>query len=67
LASRDSLPQGGEASFTAIEIDQQLVDRHGLAIPAGVPPGDYQLRLSVQDQADSRPLDLLDADGQPQG
>jgi 4-amino-4-deoxy-L-arabinose transferase-like glycosyltransferase len=66
-ASRDSLPQGGEASFTAMEIGQQLVDRHGLVIPAGVPPGDYQLRLSVQDQANSRPLDLLDAEGQPHG
>jgi hypothetical protein len=66
-ASRDSLPQGGEASFTAVEIGQQLVDHHGLAIPAGVPPGDYQLRLSVRDQATGRPLDLLDADGQPQG
>jgi hypothetical protein len=66
-ASRDSLPQGGEASFTAMEIGQQLVDRHGLAIPAGVPPGDYQLRLSVRDQANSRSLDLLDAEGQPQG
>jgi 4-amino-4-deoxy-L-arabinose transferase-like glycosyltransferase len=66
-ASRDSLPQGGEASFASMEVGQQLIDRHGLAIPAGVPPGSYQLRLSVQDQVNSRPLDLLDAEGQPRG
>jgi 4-amino-4-deoxy-L-arabinose transferase-like glycosyltransferase len=66
-ASRDSLPQGGETSFTELAIDEQLEDRHGLAIPAGTPPGDYQLRLSVYDQSDDYPLDLLDAQDQPQG
>ncbi len=66
-ASRDSLPQGGDASFTDLAIGEQLLDRHGLAIPAGTPPGDYQLRLSVRDQADDGPLDVLDAQGQPQG
>jgi hypothetical protein len=66
-ASRDSLPQGGAASFTELAIGERLVDRHGLAIPAGTPPGDYQLRLSVYDQSDDHPLDLLDAQDQPQG
>ncbi len=66
-ASRDSLPQGGDASFTDLAIGEQLLDRHGLAVPAGTPPGDYQLRLSVRDQADDGPLDVLDAQGQPQG
>jgi 4-amino-4-deoxy-L-arabinose transferase-like glycosyltransferase len=66
-ASRDSLPQGGEISFTELATGEQLADRHGLAIPAGTPPGDYQLRLSVYDQSDDYPLDLLDAQDQPQG
>jgi len=66
-AGRDSLPQGGEASFTALDVGRSLEDHHGLLIPAGTPPGDYQLRLSVRDQASDRPLDLLDAQGQPQG
>ena len=66
-ASRDSRPQGGDASFTALSPGQRLTDHHGLLVPAGTPPGDYQLRLSVVSQLDDRPLDLLDAGGQPQG
>jgi hypothetical protein len=66
-ASRDSRPQGGDASFTALSPGERLTDHHGLLVPAGTPPGDYQLRLSVVSQLDDRPLDLLDAGGQPQG
>ena len=66
-AGRDSLPQGGDASFTDLTLGESLVDRHGLLVPAGTPPGDYQLRLSVYDQAKDRALDVLDDQGQPQG
>ena len=66
-ASQDSLPQGGLASFTALAPGEALVDQHGLLIPAGLPPGQYQLHLSVVNQADERALDLLDAQAQPQG
>lgn len=66
-ASRDSLPRGGDASFTDLAVGESLIDRHGLMVPAGTPPGDYQLRLSVYDQAGDHPLDLLDDQDQPQG
>ncbi len=66
-ASRDSLPRGGNFSFTKLAGGERLVDHHGLAIPAGTPPGNYQLRLGIYDQADDHPLDVLDAQGQPQG
>jgi hypothetical protein len=66
-SSRDSLPQGGDASFTDLAVGESLIDRHGLVVPAGTPPGDYQLRLSVYDQADEHPLDVLDDQDQPQG
>jgi 4-amino-4-deoxy-L-arabinose transferase-like glycosyltransferase len=66
-ASRDSLPQGGDASFTDLTAGERLIDRHGLTVPAGTPPGDYQLRLGVYDQADDHPLDVLDDQDQPQG
>jgi 4-amino-4-deoxy-L-arabinose transferase-like glycosyltransferase len=66
-AARDSLPQGGDASFGDLAVGQPLIDHHGLAIPAGTPPGDYQLRLSVYDTADQQPLDLVDDQHQPQG
>jgi 4-amino-4-deoxy-L-arabinose transferase-like glycosyltransferase len=66
-ATRDSLPQGGDASFSDLADGQPLMDHHGLAILAGTPPGDYQLRLSVYDTADQQPLDLVDDQHQPQG
>ena len=44
-----------------------LIDRHGLLIPAGTPPGLYRLLLSLRRVNDDRPLDLLDAAGQPLG
>jgi hypothetical protein len=40
-----------------------------LPLPAspGTPPGEYRLWLSLYDEADSRPLELLDSAGAPQG
>ncbi len=40
-----------------------------LPLPAapGTPPGEYQLWLSLYDEASGRPLDLLDSAGTPQG
>ena len=66
-ASRDSRPRGGQISFADLPIGEQLVDQHGLLIPAGTPPGIYQLRLSVHPAEAERPLDLLDERGQPLG
>lgn len=42
-------------------------DRLGLLVPSGTPPGTYRLLLSVSPDAASRPLDVLDATGRPQG
>ena len=66
-ATRDSLPKAAQASFGQIQAGQTLRDRHGLLITPGTPPGNYELRLSVTRRADSRPLDLHNAAGQPQG
>lgn len=46
---------------------QTVSARHGVLISAGTPPGNYTLKLSLTRQADERPLDILDSDGQPQG
>ncbi len=66
-AQRDSEPAGGTYPFFRWQAGETVTDRHGLWVPAGTPPGDYRLRLSVYRARDGRALDLLDAKGQPQG
>lgn len=66
-AGRDSCPEGGQASFARLAPGATLLDRHGILVPAGTPPGEYALQLSVIDEDSERPLDVLDAGGQPQG
>jgi hypothetical protein len=66
-AGRDSRPLGGQSSFRLLAPGATLVDRHGVLIPAGTPPGEYQLRLGLVRERDERPLDVLDEQGQPQG
>ncbi len=44
-----------------------MLDHHGLLVPAGTPPGDYQLRLGVYRAADEQGLTVLDENSIPQG
>ena len=46
-AQRDSQPLGGLQSFSDWQTGTPLFDRHGLLVPAGTPPGDYQLTARV--------------------
>ena len=57
-ASRDSDPRAGQRPFNAMSIGETLIDRHGLLIEAGTPPGHYRLLLSVRRIGDAQPLDL---------
>ncbi len=66
-AGRDSRPLGGQHSFRLLAPGATLHDHHGILIPAGTPPGEYQLRLGLVRERDERPLDVLDEQGQPQG
>ncbi|MBN1221477.1 MAG: glycosyltransferase family 39 protein [Anaerolineae bacterium] len=66
-AIRDSHPRASQTFFTDLAIGDTLIDRHGLLIPAGTPPGRYRLLLSIRRVSDAHPLDLLDTEGQPQG
>ena len=65
--TRDSHPQAGQTLFTDMGLADIVVDRHGLLTPAGAPPGNYRLWLSVRRVSDAHPLDLLDEAGQPLG
>ncbi|MFQ5611354.1 MAG: glycosyltransferase family 39 protein [Anaerolineae bacterium] len=67
-ASRDSHPRAGQVHLVDLAEGQSLADRHGLRVPAGTPPGRYQLRLSLRrDDPQATPIDLLDEAGQPLG
>ncbi len=66
-AVQDSEPLGGLLPFHEQSVGSELSDRHGLLIPAGTPPGSYQLRLGVYRLEDGRWLDILDRRGAPQG
>lgn len=48
-AQRNSAPHNGLLSFASIAPGTQVTDRHGLALPATVPPGSYRLMAGVFD------------------
>jgi hypothetical protein len=55
-AQRDSAPAGGLHPTTGWSGGAPVADRHALFVPAGTPPGVYEIRLSV-----SGPAGTLDA------
>jgi hypothetical protein len=64
---RDSEPMAGLSPFSAWQEGEQMLDHHGLLVPAGTPPGDYQLRLGVYRATDEQELTVLDENSIPQG
>lgn len=69
-AQRDSAPANGQRPFDQWSVNQAGEDRHALWIPAGTPPGRYDLRIQVYLQSGDtaeRPLDVLDSQGQARG
>ncbi len=66
-ASEDREPVGGLRPFHQQPVGGEILDQHGLLVPAGTPPGSYQLRLGVYRLEDGRWLDVLDQNGEPQG
>jgi len=64
---RDSEPMAGLSPFSAWREGEPVPDHHGLLVPAGTPPGDYQLRLGVYRATDKRGLTVLDENSIPQG
>lgn len=51
-AQRDSAPRAGRDSFTLWTAGEARLDRLGLLVPAGTPPGDYRLTLQVYRTSD---------------
>jgi len=51
-AQHDGEPGGGLAPTTAWTPGMTVIDRHGILIPADLPPGEYTLAVGVYDAGD---------------
>jgi hypothetical protein len=63
-AGHDSQPCGGHYPTTTWQVGQVILDVHPLAVPAGTPPGDYQIEAGLYDLATMGRLPATDALGQ---
>jgi hypothetical protein len=66
VAQTDSAPAGGMRPTGSWAEGEQIADRHGLLLPAGLPPGKYELRAGMYLPAGDR-LPVQDAAGNPLG
>jgi 4-amino-4-deoxy-L-arabinose transferase-like glycosyltransferase len=66
-AQQDSAPVAGLRPFATWADGEVVSDRHGLLIPAGTPPGNYSLKLSVYNSTTGQSLSLRDTAGRLQG
>jgi hypothetical protein len=55
-AQRDAPPFGGLDPSPAWPVGEAQIDRHGLLVPAGTPPGEYRLMLRVYRIQDAEAL-----------
>lgn len=61
-ASHDSEPLAGLLPFSELPLGATLRDSQGLLVPAGTPPGTYQLRLSLYSDPERAPLEVTSAE-----
>ncbi len=58
-AQSDAQPASGTLATTTWESGQGVADRHSLAIPAGMPPGDYAGRVMMYDSETGAPAFIV--------
>jgi hypothetical protein len=51
IAQHDGVPGGGQRPVTGWQPGEVITDNHGLVIPPGIPPGEYQLAVVLYDPA----------------
>jgi hypothetical protein len=56
VAQHDSPPNGGYTPTSTWEPAQEILDRHGLALPGDLPAGDYRLIAGMYDPATGKRL-----------
>lgn len=54
VAQRDAEPVGESRPTNTWQTGETIVDRHGLLVPPGTPPGSYRLITGLYDRADGR-------------
>ena len=65
LAQADSRPQGYASNTNRWIPGQVVADRFEVPLPPDVPPGRYQVRVGLYNEADGQRLPVLDAAGEP--
>ncbi|MEK7275809.1 MAG: glycosyltransferase family 39 protein, partial [Chloroflexota bacterium] len=64
VAGQDGKPSGGFYSTLAWQIGEGIVDEHRVALPAGLPSGDYQIAIGMYDTATQNRLQVITASGE---
>jgi hypothetical protein len=62
VAQNDMQPQNGFAPTSQWAAGTPLIDRHGLLLPADLPPGDYTVRVGLYRVDDQTPLRVTRGD-----
>lgn len=62
IAQHDAEPAGGSQPTDGWQPGAMVADNHGLAIPAGTPPGEYRLIVALYDAATGARLPTRDGD-----
>ncbi|NIN64166.1 MAG: hypothetical protein GTO63_05600 [Anaerolineae bacterium] len=63
-AQHDAQPAGGWRPTSSWQRPEEIGDNHGLALPTGIPPGEYRLALGLYDAATGQRLSVI-TDQQP--
>jgi hypothetical protein len=59
VSQHDGQPVGGFQPTTSWQVDETVADNHGLLIPRGTPPGEYQLVTGMYFPATGDRLQVL--------
>lgn len=66
-AQADDFPACGTRTTRSWRTGQVVTDRHVVALPADIPPGEYALQVGLYEPQTEQRMDWLDALGNPQG
>lgn len=66
-AQRSAEPAGGSRPFGGWAVGELVRDKHGLLIPADIPPGQYTVKVGLYRRSDNVGLDVLSFSGAPEG
>ncbi len=64
-SQHDASLENGSMKFSGMAPGRVYEDRRGLIVPAGAPPGEYDLRLVVYREKSGKPVSVLGPQGRP--